>query len=183
MELQLSLSHQGLNSHLRIQAQGFETRWQRSSPSLSLPDTPSTSVPHLSSTVYRGSHSHRPVEDSRAVGTHGRVAVEGEQHVALPAELAHKALGLAPLQARRGGQCPLPGWGAHPPKPPSHLPALLATPLACHRAPALAPLGHSANARWLAVLQTALCICHRYSLRSDQDLFSYSPVDEKLNIF
>lgn len=40
---------------------------------------------------------HPPVEDGGAVGAHGRVAVEREQHVTLSAELAHKALGLAPL--------------------------------------------------------------------------------------
>ena len=77
-----------------------------------------------------------------------------------------------------------PAWSVHsPPEAALPPPRPSATPLACHRAPALAPLGHSANARWLAVLQTALCICHPYSLRSDQDLFSCSPVDEKLNIF
>lgn len=40
---------------------------------------------------------HQPVEDSGAVTAHGRVAVKGEEHVTLSAELAHKALGLAPL--------------------------------------------------------------------------------------
>ena len=82
------------------------------------------SLPHLS-TVYGGGHSHRPVEDGRAVGAHRRVAVEGEQHISLPAELAHKALGLAPLQVRQGGQCSLPGRGVHPPELPSHLPTWL----------------------------------------------------------
>lgn len=59
---------------------------------------------------------HQPVEDSGAVTAHGRVAVKGEEHVTLSAELAHKALGLAPLgggeqvsasrRARGHARCP-----------------------------------------------------------------------------
>lgn len=47
----------------------------------------------------RGVGPHPPVEDGGAVGAHGRVAVEGEEHVTLSAELTHEALGLAPLGA------------------------------------------------------------------------------------
>lgn len=38
-----------------------------------------------------------PVEDGGAVTAHGCVAVEGEQHVTLSAELTYETLGLAPL--------------------------------------------------------------------------------------
>lgn len=76
---------------------------------------------------------HQPVEDSRAVTAHGCVAVKGDQHITLSAELTYKTLGLAPLwggrKSRSGGWAPqghmaspplrlraeLPGllWGAH----------------------------------------------------------------------
>lgn len=38
-----------------------------------------------------------PVEDGGAVTAHGCVAVEGEEHVTLSAELTYETLGLAPL--------------------------------------------------------------------------------------
>lgn len=73
------------------------------------------------------------MEDGGAVAAHGSVAVEGEQHVALSAELTHEALGLAPLgvgvEARLsallprargpsppwglGEETPGPPWGTH----------------------------------------------------------------------
>lgn len=49
-----------------------------------------------------------PVEDGRAVTAHGCVAVEGEQHVTLSAELTYETLGLAPLAVQLdvlGEQC------------------------------------------------------------------------------
>lgn len=44
-----------------------------------------------------------PVEDGRAVSADRGVAVEGEEHVALPAQLTDKALGLASLGEQAGG--------------------------------------------------------------------------------
>lgn len=58
-----------------------------------------------------------PVEDGGAVGADRGVAVEGEEHVALPAQLTDEALGLASLREQAGGDNgdpaspPLAPWG------------------------------------------------------------------------
>lgn len=81
--------HQGLTPYLRIKAKGFENQAAKTKPQ--------TSPPIPLPVAGGGVGPHPPVENGGAVTAHGCVAVEGEQHVTLSAELTYETLGLAPL--------------------------------------------------------------------------------------
>lgn len=90
--------HQGLTPYLRIKAKGFENQAAKTKPQ--------TSSPIPLPVAGGGVGPHPPVENGGAVTAHGCVAVEGEQHVTLSAELTYETLGLAPLGVGLGAsQC------------------------------------------------------------------------------